>query len=366
MEIRADIALYRDSGFSLSGQFNFRDHRLTAIYGPSGSGKTTLLRLLSGLEHAGERDRISIHADDEIWQAEGIFVPPEKRGVGFVFQRPQLFPHMTVRENLTFAQERRHRMDGLDPGQIHEWFALEELLDKPVTRLSGGEAQRVAIGRVLLNGARCILMDEPLGSVDVEARARILRYLDQLRGILNIPIIYVSHSFEEISHLADELYVLRAGRITAHGSLVEMSSSLELNVTTGEEAAAVVICKIVSTDEEFGLCELDFEGARLYVQAGRFDSDEVIRVRIPARDVSITTTRPENSSILNIMAATITSFQETGRQGVLVRLQCREQFILARITRKSFQLLGLQTGQPVYAQIKSVALVTDNINSERS
>jgi len=310
MDITADIHLTRDEGFILDVNIVVKPRGITALYGPSGSGKSTLLRLLAGLERQASRkdgDRITVTCGNTVWQDETTFVTPEKRGIGFVFQQQQLFPHLTVLGNLQFAMRRQHVQNGIDPDQVHEWLDLSPLLGKQVSQLSGGEAQRVSIARVLLNGAKCILMDEPLGSIDSASRSRILPYLDRLHRNLQIPMVYVSHSYEEITCLADNLYVLEGGKITSKGSLMDLSSTLELNWAEGESAAAVVQCTVVKHDTEYRLSELDFEGARIFVNAENFNVGEPLRVRIPARDVSITTTAPENSSILNIIEVEVAS-----------------------------------------------------------
>ncbi|MBD3648291.1 MAG: molybdenum ABC transporter ATP-binding protein [Pseudomonadales bacterium] len=360
MQIHADIHLERDSGFTVDADLRIRDSGITALYGPSGSGKSTMLRLIAGLERGRKGDRITITADDETWHDRNNFVPVHRRGVGFVFQQQQLFPHLTVRGNLDYAIKRRHSDNGVDLSQIKEWLGLAPLLPQPVQQLSGGEAQRVSIARVLLSGARCILMDEPLGSIDVASRARILPYLDRLHRNLRLPLIYVSHSLEEITYLADELYLLDDGKIKASGSLFELASSLELNIDAGEAAASVLQCTIAGHEADYGLTRLDFDGCHLFVTARHREPGATLRVRIPARDVSITLEPPQQTSILNVIPTTVEEIQPpTESPGVLVRLGSGKQHILARITRKSLNNLNLTVGQQVYAQIKSVALLSD-------
>ena len=352
----------RPSGFTLDVDLEIKPNGITALYGPSGSGKSTILKLLAGLERGGKGDSIELTSEGTTWQNNNTFLPPEKREVGLVFQQQQLFPHLTVQGNLQFAQQRRHVNTGLDLEQINEWLDLSSLLEKKVDQLSGGEAQRVAIARVLLNGAKCILMDEPLGSIDNPSRSRILPYLDKLHKNLNIPMVYVSHSFEEITHLADYLYVLEKGRIKFEGPMIEMSSSLALNAGEGDLAATVIQCTVDNFDDEYGLTELDFEGTALFVNADNPKPGNRVRVRIPARDVSIVLQKPSDTSILNILAVDIVSFTDTQSPSVLVKLKHKQQFILARITRKSLDSLHLQPGQQVYAQIKSVALINDSVS----
>ena len=362
MEINADIHLTRDPDFVLDVNLTVQPHGITALYGPSGSGKSTLLRLLAGLERGTRSDRIEITDGKNVWQNKHSFVRPEVRGVGFVFQQQQLFPHLSVQGNLNFALSRQHTEHNLDINQVYDWLNLQPLLDKEIRQLSGGEAQRVAISRVLLNGAKCLFMDEPLGSIDVPSRSRILPYLDRLHRNLQIPMVYVSHSYEEITYLADHLFVLDNGKITSQGSMLELCSTLELNSGEGDAAAVVIQCTVAKHDHNYRLSELDFEEASIFVNAEQYQVGDSLRVRIPAKDVSITTTRPENTSILNVLEVQIVSFEESTGPSVLVRLRRKRQFILARITKKSLNLLGLQPEQTVYAQIKSVALLMESIN----
>lgn len=360
MQIHADIHLERAGGFTVDAGLDIQDSGITALYGPSGSGKSTILRLIAGLERGGNRDRINIRAGDVTWHDERTFLPVHERGVGFVFQQQQLFPHLTVKGNLDYAIKRRHSNNGIGISQISEWLALEPLMSQPVQQLSGGEAQRVSIARVLLSGARCILMDEPLGSIDVASRARILPYLDRLHRNLQLPLVYVSHSLEEITYLADDLYLLEGGKIVASGSIFELGSSLELNIDAGDAAASVLQCTIAGHEPDYGLTRLDFDGGHLFVTARHRDPGATLRVRIPARDVSITLEPPQQTSILNIIPVKVEEIQPPSESaGVLVRLAGGKQHILARITRKSLSNLDLSVGQQVYAQIKSVALLSD-------
>ncbi len=337
-----------------------KDSGVTALYGPSGSGKTTILRLIAGLEKGTAKDNIEIRAGNSTWQGPDLFIAPENRGVGMVFQRPQLFPHLTVEGNLAFARKHRHSHQNIDTNQLMTWLDITQLLNKNVAELSGGEAQRVAMARVILNGARYILMDEPLGSIDSAARHRILPYLEKLHHELDVPIVYVSHSFEEVSYLADDLFVLNNGKVQHSGTLLALSSDIELASGQGESAATVIQCRVKRHDNEFGLTELDFEGASIFVNTGNYPAGDTVRVRVPARDVSVATTRPENSSILNILRMKIVAIEPDYGPGVLLRLHRKEQFLLARITRKSLDHLKLEVNQPVYAQIKSIALLHDN------
>lgn len=350
--------LEREPGFGLHVDLDI-SQGVTALYGPSGSGKTTILRLLAGLFPSQPADHVSITCDDVTWHDERVFVPAHRRRLGYVFQKPRLFPHLSVRGNLAYG--RRRAASSLDFDDVCRWLDLEPLLGKSPEHLSGGEAQRVALGRVLLSDVRCILMDEPLGAVDEPARARILPYLERLHHELDMPMVYVSHSLAEVNYLADYVYLIEAGHIRASGSIIEVSSSIAVNVAEGDALAAVVECQPVGYNEEFELIELDVAGQRLYVTGKQALAGQTVRIRIPARDVSIALDPPGRTSILNIIEATIDDMELHARQGALVRLKFGDQFLLARITRRSVSELGLEVGNRVFAQVKGVALVSEHV-----
>lgn len=356
--IRADIELHREDGFELSAALAF-DKGVTALYGASGAGKTTILRLIAGLETGGSHDRITITCGATTWQDARQLAPAHQRQMGYVSQNPYLFPHLTVRGNLAYAS-RRARTQSVDEDAVLKWLDLKPLLDRMPHNLSGGEAQRVAIGRALLSDPHYILMDEPLGSIDEAARQRILPYLDRLHHELDAVMIYVSHSLDEVNYLADYVYVLDQGRVRAEGSIFETSASLAVNIPEGDKSAAVLACRIIQYDTAYGLTELALGDTRLHVATGPLTPGRTCRVRIPARDVSIALSAPDDSSILNILPAVIDGISPDGGPVVLVRLKVADQFILSRITRKSFSHLKLAEGMAVFAQIKGVALLTEH------
>lgn len=360
MHINADITLTRPSGFSLEVAVAIKPTGVTALYGPSGSGKSTLLKLLAGLERGSATDQINISSDGDIWQDARHFVPPHKRHVGFVFQQPQLFPHLDVRGNLDYASRRAGSQQSPPLNQVCDWLGINHLLTASPTKLSGGEAQRVAIARVLLSGARCLLMDEPLGSVDHVARLQILPYIDRLRRLLDIPIVYVSHGLDEITYLADEVYMLEQGRIKAAGTVFELASSLTLNSQEGDAAAAVVEARVEYHDQSFGLTCLRLGGQSIHVSLCSQPPGTDIRLRIPARDVSLALQAPVQTSILNVLEGVVSELEPLSTNpSLLVRVQVGGQYILSRITRKSLLQLDLQPGRAVYVQIKTVALLSD-------
>jgi molybdate transport system ATP-binding protein len=361
LSLESTIRLTRASGFDLDIRLQIPSSGITAIYGPTGSGKTTLLRCIAGLERGVQADDIQINYSGVWWQKQDHFVPAHMRGIGYVFQDAKLLPHLNVQGNLDFATKRNRSGKAADLSQIISWLSLDHLLDKSVLQLSGGEAQQVAIARALATGPELILMDEPLSALDQPARARILPFLNRLHENLSVPIVYVSHSLEEITYLADNIILLHKGRVTAAGSVFEMSSQADLTLSRDESAGSVISCSIRKHDEDFGLSELQFDGGCLYVTQRDEPVGSSIRVRIPARDVSITLTPDNNSSILNIMQARVDAIEPCDKTRFLVRLAVGKHFLLARITGKSVRHLQLETGKIVYAQIKSVALLSEQL-----
>lgn len=369
VDIRATIDLTLGSGFHLDVDLMIPASGITVLYGPSGSGKSTILRLLAGLEKGKSRDNIRISCGDRIWH-ESIpeqpiknFVEPHERSVGYVFQQHQLFPHLNVSANLDFAIRRRRSDYTISMDQVLEWLKLGSLMHKNIKQLSGGEIQRVAIARVLLNCPRYILMDEPLGSIDNQGRRQILPYLESLHSELKIPIVYVTHSQEELTYLADQVYVLHEGKVKAEGNIFDLSSRLDLDLSEDDNSTAVLSCRVESIDSEYGLTTLVFDSQHLQVTDTHLLPDARIRVQIPARDVSISLTPDHKSSILNTIECHIESIKVEESARVLIRLSTGEQYLLARITRRSMDSLGLQSGKTVYAQIKSVALLTEYYDS---
>ncbi len=334
---------------------------ITAIYGASGSGKTTLLNCVAGLSPADSGSLIRFR--DKTWQSDAQFTPSWLRHIGFVFQDARLFPHLSVAQNLNFALKRRaieveDARSDISFGNVVDWLQLSTLLDRMPESLSAGQIQRVAIGRALLSGPQLLLMDEPLANLDHAAREECLYYLRRLRSTLDLPMLYVSHDIEEVSQIADNLVLLENGQIQANGSLLDLCSRLDTRLSHQEQAAAIITGIVKTHDTSFGLTEVDVAGETLLVNHLDESPGQLRRLRIPARDVSICRTRPSDSSILNIIPVVLTEIEHTGDSRVLLRLAIGEQYLLARITRKSAEALKLQTGDKIFAQIKSVALLT--------
>ena len=358
---RGDFRLRVDTEIPLSG--------VTGIYGPSGCGKTSLLYSLAGLLPLEPASRVQF--GDRCWTGDGRDIPTPERRLGLVFQDARLFPHLSVKGNLEYARRRQHRAAGPDMEQVCGWLKLDGLLDRHVDSLSRGQAQRVAIARTLLNHPDILLLDEPLANIDLGSRSEIMLYLERIGRELDIPIVYVSHNMDELARLADWLLVMEAGEIAAQGPMLELCSRLELAIAHEEQAAAVVSATLVRQEPEFGLSELELAGQSMFVTQLRAEPGATVRLRIPARDVSLCLTPPADSSILNILEAHIEEIEGDGEDAVpggadanapsrlLLRLRLADQYLLARITRKSIVRLGLKAGMRVYAQIKSAALLSE-------
>ncbi|MFA6014433.1 MAG: molybdenum ABC transporter ATP-binding protein [Gallionellaceae bacterium] len=342
--------------FTLDAAFDVPAQGVTALFGPSGSGKTTLLRCIAGLERAQGR----LQVNGEKWQDENLFVPIHKRPLGYVFQEASLFPHLSVRANLEYGYKRipaSERMVRLE--QVVEWLGLTHLIERgDVTSLSGGERQRVAIGRALLTSPRILLMDEPLSALDTASKQDILPYLERLHRELKIPVLYVSHSMDEVARLADHLVLLEKGRVIASGALHETLARLDLPTAHFDDAGAAIEASVAMHDEPYHLTRLDFFGGALWV--GKVDQPlgTTVRARILARDVSIATQLPQATSISNILSGMIVEIRDEGPDKVMLRIKIGEaQMLLSRITRRSHDQLGLFVGREVFAQVKSVALM---------
>lgn len=337
--------------FSLRVDVEIPMRGISGVFGESGCGKTTLLRCIAGLEKT--RGGFLTVAGDT-WQDGPVTRPVHEREIGFVFQEPRLFAHLDVRGNLAYASRRARRRD-IKFEDVTELLALAPLLDRKPETLSGGEAQRVAIARALLRAPRFVLMDEPLGALDRARRDEILPYLDSLHAGLDIPIVYVSHSIDEIIRLCDHLLVMENGRIIADGSLQDVLLRTDLPVLGGEEAGAVLEGRAAGYDSEFGLTRVAFSGGQFWI-SGRHEAGSSLRLRIRASDVSLCRDRPATSTIMNILPATVVSIEFDSEASELVRLDLGGERLLARITRRSRTELGIEPGDGVMALIKSVAV----------
>ncbi len=351
---RFDLQL---ADFALKVNLQLPGRGITAVFGPSGSGKTTLLRCMAGLEMASNG---LLRVGGEAWQEGSTFVPTYQRRFGYVFQEASLFPHLSVRDNLEYGLRRiAPEARKLKLEQVVGWLGLQSLLNRKDTmNLSGGEQQRVAIGRALLTSPSLLLMDEPLSALDITSKHEILPYLERLHSELEIPVIYVSHALDEVARLADYIVLLDKGSVIASGALSETLARLDLPLAHLDDAGVVIDAAIAEHDVAYHLTRLDFSGGSLWVSKLDHAMGNRVRVRVLARDVSVATMRPQHSSITNILLSRIVEIQDAGRDKVNLRMEVGDaQALLARITRRSCDQLGLAVGMEVYAQVKSVVLV---------
>jgi molybdate transport system ATP-binding protein len=347
-------------GFSLDVDERFPSRGVTALFGHSGSGKTTLLRCIAGLEHAAQGE---LSFDGEVWQDAATWVPIHRRPLGYVFQEASLFPHLSVLGNLRYGQ-RRSRVVGRNGNGFSLEHAIEllgigHLLKRRPAALSGGERQRVGIARALAVNPRILLMDEPLAALDLARKQEILPYLERLHDELAIPVLYVSHAPDEVARLADHLVVMDGGRVLASGPLNAILSRLDLPIRLGEDAGVVLDGHVAERDERWHLLRVQCCGAGLWVRDTGAPVGHAARVRILARDVSIAHQPSEETSILNSLPARVESVGDDAHPALaLVRLRVDGgSAVLARVTRRSAEQLGLVPDLSVWIQIKAVALL---------
>ncbi len=351
-----DVDIRHEQGaFRLQARFQ-SEGRLTALFGPSGSGKTTLVNAIGGLTRP-TWGRIAVTGRVLVDTEQGVFVPKHRRRIGYVFQEGRLFPHLSVRQNLLFGRwftPRKERVASLKG--IVELLGIGHLLDRWPQTLSGGEKQRVAIGRALLADPQLLLMDEPLASLDEARKAEIYPYIERLRDEGGVPIVLVSHSVPEIARLATSIVVLSEGRVVASGAASELLLHTGFFPQTGPaEAGALIETRVAGHDEAFNLSTLQARAGTLTVPRLHCPVGEPVRVRLRARDIILSRGRPEGLSALNVLPGTVSSLGEGDGSSVDVLLDCGGDSLVARVTRKSVEQLGLAPGLAVYAIIKSIA-----------
>jgi molybdate transport system ATP-binding protein len=353
MELRFAGSL---GAFSLDVAFQCPMHGITALFGPSGCGKTTILRCVAGLHRMAGLLRIGT----ETWQddAKGLFRKPHERSLGYVFQEASLFPHLSVRKNLEYGLRRIPEGDRrVTLDEAVDLLGIGGFLARRPAHLSGGQRQRVAVARALLTSPRLLLMDEPLASLDRASKGEILPYLERLHDELAMPVLYVSHAPGEVTRFADHLVLLEDGRVRASGPLRELRARLDLARDLGAEADTVIDAQVAAHDEDFHLSYLDFSAGRFSVTRKDLPVGRPVRLRVLARDVSITLQPQTGTSILNIFPAVIEEMAEEGPAQMLLRLDLAGTPLLSRVTRKSIRALELKPGKRVYTQIKAVALL---------
>jgi molybdate transport system ATP-binding protein len=339
--------------FALNVDLQLPGRGVTALFGPSGCGKTTLLRCIAGLERASGLLMVNEH----LWQEATHFTPTHQRAIGYVFQEASLFPHLSVRGNLQYGMKRASSNGKVAIDPIIDLLGIRALLDRKPDGLSGGERQRVAIARALAVDPKLLLMDEPLAALDLKRKQEILPYLDRLQATLEIPILYVTHSPDEVVRLAHHLVVMDAGSVVASGELADTLSQLDLPVKLGQEAGVVIESVVGSIESQWHLTRMDFDGGSVWIRDPGLALGAKARVRILASDVSLAREQPGKSSIQNVLQGQIDAMKDDEHPGlVLVRVKVGGTALLARVTKRAVSELTLKVGDTVWTQVKSVAL----------
>lgn len=346
-------------GFTLDVAFR-APPGVTVLFGRSGSGKTTIVNAVAGLLMP-DAGRIAAGDWTLLDTERGIRMKPHRRRLGYIFQEGRLFPHLTVRQNLRYGAWFAPK-DGAreEMGRVVDLLGIGHLLDRRPGALSGGEKQRVAIGRALLSGPRLILADEPLASLDEARKAEILPYFERLRDEVSVPILYVSHSASEVARLATTVVAMDAGRVVAQGPAAEVLGDPTVLPTGAREAGAVLTTRVVRHHED-GLTELDAGGAPLFLPRVPHAPGRTIRVRIAAHEVILARTRPEGLSALNILRGKVAELRPGDGPGTIVALDTAAGRLLARITRRSAEAMELAPGLEVHAIMKSVAVAPEDV-----
>jgi molybdate transport system ATP-binding protein len=339
-----------DASFSAAGG-------LTALFGVSGSGKTSVVNIISGLLRP-DRGRVVIDSRVLVDTARGVYVPRHRRRIGYVFQEPRLFPHLTVRQNLVYGRwftpvgERRERVD-----HVVELLGIGALLHRGPAGLSGGEKQRVAIGRALLTSPQLLVMDEPLSGLDEARKAEVLPYIERIRDTDGVPIVYVSHSVEEVARLATTMVVMSSGHVTATGTVADVMGRIDLfSFDTSNEAGGVLELRVAAHDDRYALTTLRSAAGELRVPRLDIVVGTLVRVRVRPGDVVLALEPPDGLSALNVLTARIDEIVAHPGPTADARLDVGGQALVARVTRLSVDRLGLTRGCRVYAIIKAAAL----------
>lgn len=350
-------------GFTLDVDLQLPARGVTALFGHSGSGKTTLLRCIAGLERA-PLGQLTVNG--EVWQADGPdhggpgsrWLPTHQRPLGYVFQEASLFPHLSVMGNLRYGMRRVPAASQAALDQAIELLGIAHLLDRKPDRLSGGERSRVGIARALAVSPRLLLMDEPLAALDLKRKQEILPYLERLHDELDIPVLYVSHSPDEVARLADHLVAMDGGRVRASGPLAQTLANVDVPIRLGDDTGAILQATVAEIQPEWHLVRVAFAGGSLWTKDLGLPVGRAVRVRVLARDVSLATEPPGVTSIQNVLQGRVDAMADDEHPGLaLVRVQVGGSMLLARLTRRSAALLRVAPGQDVWLQVKSVALM---------
>lgn len=350
---------HRFDGFHLDVAFE-APAGVTVLFGRSGSGKTTIINAVAGLLRP-DRGRISI-GDVTLFDSEArLNVPAHRRRIGYVFQDARLFPHLTVRQNLLYGRWFAGRSGGVSFDRIVDLLGIGPLLARHPGALSGGEKQRVAIGRAILCNPHLLALDEPLAALDDARKAEILPYLERMRDDLNLPMLYVSHALAEVARLASTIVLVDAGRVTAVGPAADILSDPASALTLGLREAGGILTARIAAHESDGLSRLETRAGPIWLPKVDAPAGSVLRVRILAQDVMLALSRPEAISALNILPAIIRDIRQGSGPGTMVRLDLGGEMVLARVTRRSSDVLSLAPGMPVFAILKAVSVAQENV-----
>ncbi len=353
-QIELSLRLQRPD-FALDISLNLPARGTTVVFGPSGGGKTTILRAIAGLEPEVQGE---VRVKGRTWQSGNVFLPPHARRVGFVFQHSALLPHLSVEQNLRYGFKRVQGTE-LEYHECIEQLDLQPLRHRKIAQLSGGERQRVAMGRALLTRPEVLLLDEPLAALDAGRRSEVLGYLERLKLVTPIPMIYVTHAVDEMSRLADYLVLMKDGRVRQSGPALEVMNSPDVPLALRDDAGVVVIAH-VSREHQHGLFSLCTAMGELFAQGGTHRTGDRVRLRIHARDVSLSLSEHRDTSVLNILPVTVQSVRESVSGQVLIQLGAgvnQDQALFARVSHASVERLQIRQGLRVWAQIKAVALL---------
>ncbi|WP_298560427.1 molybdenum ABC transporter ATP-binding protein [uncultured Aliiroseovarius sp.] len=337
---------------------------LTVLFGASGSGKTSVVDAVAGLTH-DVSGRIAVGDQVLLDTTQGICLPTHERRIGYVFQDARLFPHLTVRRNLDYARRvTRQPADTARFDRVVEMLGIGHLLDRRTPRLSGGEKQRVAIGRALLSRPQLILADEPLAALDDPRKEEILPYFERLRDEGEVPILYVTHSTTEVARLATTVVALENGRVVRQGSAIEVLGDPSFSPGDVRSVGAVIEARVAAHHND-GLTELNAGGIPLFLSRIARDPGTPVRVRIAAQDVILSRGRPEGISALNCLPGVVHEVQEGAGPGAILSLDTAAGRVLARITKRSLAALDLSVGTALYAIVKTVAVAPSDVGGPK-
>jgi molybdate transport system ATP-binding protein len=342
--------------FSLDAFFELPTPGVVALFGRSGCGKSTLVNVIAGLLDA-DAGRVALDDTVLLDTERRLYVPPERRRIGYVFQDARLFPHLSVASNLKFGAARATAPHYVTLDSVAGLLDLGSLMNRRTHQLSGGERQRVAIGRALLSQPNLLLLDEPLASIDAARRDEVLPYLETLRDQLNIPMVYVSHDFDEVLRLATHVVLMASGKTIAQGGVAEMSLNKDLRLIIGADAVgAIVDGTVLGTDLSSGLMRVKVGNGELKVPAAKVALGTKLRVQVLARDLIVATQPPRNLSVRNILAGVITTVTSDDADSDLIAIDIGATLIMARVTKAATRELGLAPGLPAWALVKAVSL----------